>query len=232
MNKMLSLFKWTILVVCFSLTLKSCKSQEKISMKKYQFIPKQFEEVSYNYRNNNLNLLTPFYNEIKKSQDIPPVIRINAPVKVIYNEMLLNNLIPTVLPICGCGMFFERRGLYYYPNNNYYIHIKPPKKNEWIVGEVVIPEYEEGELPISLYEEETEEQTKSKEATEFDLKIKEVKQYSLNELDQGLSSSLDIFNYNVLDFMKLQMISGVYEIYVTCIGLESNHVKIEVVVED
>ena len=64
----------------------------------------------------------------------------------------------------------------------------------------------------------------------MDAKIKEARKYPLDELDEG-DSGLSIFNYNVLDFVKIPVKPGIYEIYVTCVGLESNHAEVEIIFE-
>jgi hypothetical protein len=60
-------------------------------------------------------------------------------------------------------------------------------------------------------------------------RIEEAQKYSNAELDEGQASG-NFFNLNLMDYVVMPFESGIYEIYLSFSGLESNRVKVEIVI--
>jgi hypothetical protein len=174
-----------------------------------------------------MNVLTPYYKEHNSFDYISAVLRINVPQKIILK---LDSCNVNILPICGCGKFYHRRSSYYHDSLNYVIYIRRFGDEKWLSGEVIIPEWEENETPVSFYIKETEEETRKAEREKQEKDIKDAKQYPLNRLDEG-NSNLGIFNLNALDYISVPVTKGIYEVFVRRVGLESNHMQIEIAIE-
>ena len=94
-------------------------------------------------------------------------------------------------------------------------------RSTWHSGEII--PLEEGVIALPLNYEKWE-----KERLE---RIKQAQQYSDDELDDDRYSSGSAINVDLMKSVDIQLESGVYEIYLSFCGLESNRARVEIIFE-
>jgi hypothetical protein len=119
-------------------------------------------------------------------------------------------------------MIRERRGLKYAHLSTPTIHVRKMGEETWYSGEIVeiySGTLEHPDLPHNYYEEEAKRQQR----------IKEAQKYTDEELDENIGqSSGSAININIVNLVNISFEQGIYEIYVSMFGLESNRVKVEI----
>lgn len=195
-------------------------------MQAIQFIPKEFQTVKLGYYEHTPHALIPYYPEtdgVMKNE-----IAINAPHKIIFKPK--SDDFTPIIPVCGYAVITRRRGLKYADydevlgeyadHNTFKIHIKKATEEEWFNGEIID---DSGEI----YEEDPDAEKYAEERLK---EIKEAQKYTLEDLEDGQAGA-GAFNVNVLRYVTIPLTSGIYEIYISALGLESNHVQVEIAIE-
>lgn len=196
----------------------SCQTTKTTkNMKAIEFIPQKFHDVKLGYYETSKNECSPGY-PLNASDFLWSEIAINVPDRIICN--VLDSTFAPIIPICGAYIISQKRGLKYAHLSDKVLHIKID--NTWHSSVIVDPDlqYEHPALPPNYEEEEIKRQQR----------IKEVQKYSDEEIDKkGGQGFGGFFNVNLLDYIKFPLESGVYEIFMSTCGLESNRVKVEIV---
>jgi hypothetical protein len=201
-------------------------SKAQTNMQAIQFIPKEFHDVKLGYYEHTLHALIPYYPE---TDDVMwNEIAINAPRKIIFK--LKNDDFTPILPLCGYFVITKGRFLKfadydeelgkYAPYNTMVIHMKKVSEEDWFSGKIV-DDYD-GDF-VEDPDAEKDEEKRLKE-------IMEAQTRTLEDLEDG-SAGADAININVLKYVHIPLTSGVYEVYLSLSGLESNHMQVEIVIE-
>jgi hypothetical protein len=196
-----------------------CQTIKNTNMKNIEFIPKEFNNVELGYYETSKNPCSPGY-----PRDITDVlwneIVINAPRKIICTNSG-DTLIP-VIPICGAYIVTSRRESKYYEFSARIFHIKKINEANWFTGKIEDKnlQYEFPILPPTYKEDKRQMERERIEAQNL----------SDEELDEGQASG-NFFNVNLMEYVEMPFEPGIYEIYLSFSGLESNRVKVEIVFE-
>ena len=180
-----------------------------------EFIPKKFNKVELGFNQSEENACTP---QFPKSLTAKSQIMINMPKKIICKD--LDSLI---IPLCGMSEISQRRGLKYANSPDNVIHLRKIGEETWYQGKIVNLKPRSPLKPP--YNQEKEERRQQR--------IVEAQKYSDEELDEqdgiyiGEVINVDIVPY----FNEISFQEGVYEIYLVTSGLESNRVKVEIVLK-
>ncbi len=205
-----------VLLVVFLLPQASCQLKNK-KMQSIYFYPIEFNDVKLGIDEKEIHPLIPNYpnpDEVLLNQ-----IAINAPQKIIFSSEKID--LELCIPVCGYYLITSRRILKYANQDKLLVHIKKDSDQEWIEGEIVDQPINEHPAAPPWADKQEEEKRK---------RILEAQKYSDEELNQGQASE-DVINVNVMNYVKISLEKGVYEIYLSKSGLESNHVKVEIVFE-
>ena len=186
-------------------------------MKNIEFIPEYFHQVKLGDNQSKENKLTPHYPDFELY--LNNKIEINIPQKIILRRPA-SEFTP-IIPVCGAYMITRRRGLKYGHLSAKMLHIRKAGEETWHSGEII--PLEEELTPLPLNNEKWE-----KERLE---RIKQAQQYSDDELDDDLYSSGSAINIDLMESVDIQLESGVYEIYLSFCGLESNRARVEIIFE-
>jgi hypothetical protein len=187
-------------------------SKAQTNMQAIQFIPKEFSDVESMFDTNERHSLTPFAPDFFCDMNI---IRINAPQKIIVTAVDFSSKL--IIPLCGfCSVSYKRIAKYW-DQKGYLIHIKKVGEEEWFSGKI-------------WKTRPNNEVIDPRDEVERKIKIEKAKNYTDDELDEG-GAAVKSFNVDVLKFVQFVPESGIYEIYVSTVGLESNHMQIEIAIE-
>jgi len=183
-----------------------------------EYNPKEFHEVKLGYFEQGENSCTPYYPD---TWAVKNQVAINSPKTITYIDE--DNC--TTIPLCGIYMIPERRGLKYAHLSTPIIHVKKENEETWQTGEIIDPKKKSNfstERPES-----EEEEAKRQQA------IKDAQKYSDDQLypKEG-SSSGSTFNVNLVEYINMLFEAGIYELYVSMFGLESNRVKVEIIIKE
>jgi hypothetical protein len=218
MVKQVCIIVFFVLTIIYSSEIFSQTNKKIIEMDPIEFIPKEFHNVVLGFTESSENVCTPFFPKyyLKLSNQVA----VNIPQKIICNEV---GSCP-IIPLCGASMIRERQELKYAHLSTPTIHVRKMGEEAWHSGEIV--ELDSGvnqhpALPPNYYEEEAERQQR----------IKEAQKYSDDELNEDVGqSSGSAFNVNLVDYITIPFEQGIYEVYVSRCGLESNRVKVEILI--
>ena len=183
-------------------------------MRPIQYIPDEFHDVELSYYNGKEYPCTPSYPNF----DLMNEIAINSPSKIICHPKD-SGFIPTI-PLRGFYMITLRRCAKYYDLAADIIHIRKKDEDIWYTGEM--KEYTENPILPPGHEEAEIERQKE---------IEKAQKYNLEDLNEGQASG-GAFNINLLKYINMPFLPGNYEIYMSSCGLESNHVEVEIVIEN
>ncbi len=215
--------KYYISVMLITLSINSsCQTlNTQTNMDTIKFIPKEFHGINLGLNEGNTNKCTPGYPNsdfMEMSQ-----IKINIPSKIILSKKLVEDPAAYVIPLCGMYMISNYRA-YRNEDKISLVHIRKKGEIEWISGVIGGDTEEEypDELPPEL------EEGLEKERQE---RIKEAKAIPDENLDTGQGGG-GPFNINIMDFVTMPLLPGLYEVYVSMYGLESNRVIVEIVFEE
>ena len=199
-----------LLMVCCSLG-SSCQTYKK-TRKMLEYIPKEFNKVELGFNQSEENACTP---QLPESLTAKSQIMINMPKKIICKD--LANLI---IPLCGMSEISQRRGLKY-AHLKPVINVRKIGEETWYQGKIVDLKSRSPLKQPDYYEKEKRRQQR----------IAEAQKYSDDELDDqdgiyfGTVFNVDIVPY----FNEISFQEGVYEIYLSKSGLESNRVRVEII---
>ena len=185
-----------------------------------EYIPKEFHDVKMGVHENNENECTPYFPDsyIKVSNQIA----VSVPRKIICKNV---DSCP-VIPLCGVYRFPERRGLKYANLLTAVIHIRKIQEVTWNSGEIMDKNSRsDSSDPFSPnYDKEY--------ATKKQQEIANAQKYSDDELEEdGGRFYVGVFNVNIVEYVNIPFGEGIYEVFVSKSGLESNRTRVEIVFE-
>ena len=194
-------------------------TNNKSTMDKIKFTPKEFNKIEYGYFQSSSNACTP------SAGDSYSFIKINVPREVIYyskNSVKTTNMlsIDPLLPICTSEMYAYKRISKYYNLVDLTFHIKKADSDKWHSG-ILTPSDPPREGSYD-YRELTDE-----EKLNIQNQIKEAQYYHDDEIDTGNASGR-VMNLNLHEYVQIILEEGEYEIYLSKSGLESNHVIVKI----
>lgn len=183
-----------------------------------EYIPKEFHNVKLGFYESEENVCTPHFSDsLSKNRS---QIVINVPQKVICNKE--DSL---VIPLCCVYLFSERRVVKYANSSITIIYIK--KMGEDIVYQgTVIDLNAKNKHPYRPPNYKEQEERRQQE-------IKAAQKYSDDELDEEDGFYLgENINVDIVKYVKTSFETGIYEVYVAKSGMESNHVKVEILIKE
>ena len=210
-------------VLCLSLIMggcsipSNCQTNKIETMKNVKFIPKEFNDIKLGFRESIQNVCSPQFSGLIPVNSIT----INSPQKIICKNN--KNVYVPIIPVCVVYDVSLRRGLKYYHLNVELLHIRRIGDEKIYTGEIFEKglENEYPDYPSGYYE----------ELERIEADVKEAQKYSDDDLDSGQSSG-GYMNIDLLEYVDVPLQSGLYEIYLSFSGLESNHVQVEIVFEE
>ena len=194
----------------------SCQTVKKTkNMKNIEFIPQEFNIVKLGFYETSETV-----SFLQFSEGIPMnTITISTPQKIICNTN--DKYFVPVIPVCAVYIVSLKRGLKYSYLSAKMLHIRNIYEETIYSGEIVDKnmEYEHPIYPPNYEEEEKERLAR----------VEEAQKYSDEELDMPGLFEGNFINVNLMDYMDIPFQTGVYEIYLSFSGLESNRVEVEIV---
>jgi hypothetical protein len=185
-------------------------------MNSIKFIPKEFNEVNLGYFEGGSTLCTPAGTDFLWSQ-----IVINVPRKIICSISDITTFTP-VIPVCGRYVITQLRILRYIHLTRMF-HIKKIGTEIWKSGEIVAPFLDNEILPPDHEEMERERQTR----------IKEAQNLTDEEIDRRGGQAVGrLINLNLMEYVDIPFEPGIYEIYMSFRGLESNRATVEIIFKE
>ena len=213
-NKVFSLPILFVLIMMYCGLESFCQITKKKEMNTIEFIPKEFHDVKLGLYECGENICTPRYPnfELKLFNQL----FINIPQKVICNACD-----SVIVPMCGAYVITSRRGLKYNHLSTPVIHVRKIEEEIWYSGEIVDTnlQFEYPSLPPNYHKEEEKRQQR----------IKEAQKYSDDELNEDPDAGGSAINVNIADYIKIPFEQGIYEVYVSMSGLESNRMRVEII---
>lgn len=199
----------------------SCQNKKNLIRMPIQYIPKEFHDVELGYYESMDNICTP-RDESKPTEYFTNKIFINIPQKIIYN--FDKSDFKAIIPVCGVYSITDRRAYKYAHLSAEMFHIRKVDDENWYLGEIIDPVLLSGDMIVHspFYYKQMEEKEK---------KIIEAQKYSDEELDDADYASGETFNLNLMEYVDIPLESGIYEIYYSLLGLDSNHVFVEIIFE-
>jgi hypothetical protein len=189
-----------------------------------EFIPTKFHDINLGFRNKGENICTPYFPNFGLSVDNQVVV--NIPDQIICNDMVSCSIIP----LCGAVMIPEKRGLKYNHLSTPIVFVTKidddnDDDHKWLSGEIVDPS-KSSEFSESQAETASEEEERQR-------KIAEAQYYSDDELgtDNAYAAGY-AFNVNIVEYIRTPFFAGIYEIYVSMFGLESNRARVEIIIKN
>jgi hypothetical protein len=215
MNRKVLILSLIALLACQSKTA-HCQIIKTTNMDTIEFFPKEFHQVKLNLNNRTENICTPYYphNALKMPYN---QLFINVPEKIIC-KAACNSLI---IPMCSASMIRARRAAKYGNFSTPIVHVRKIGEDTWVSGEVVRPD-DDDYLELPPDHEEVEKRRQQI--------IQDAQKYTDEELDERVGQSFgSAINVNVADYIDIQFEDGIYEIYLSMFGLESNRAKVEII---
>ena len=219
-KSLLPLILWMLTA---STSCQTLKQDSAMPVSTIQFIPETFNDLELGFLSSDFNPCSPMYPESAISQ-LRNELRINAPKRIIYNLKKSGDTVRPVIPVCLASVITLRR-TYKYPNlSEEVLFIRRTDSDSWFSGKVFDETLEDG-TPIVQppWQQEMEEEKQKR--------IEEAQSYSEEELDEGQAGG-EYRNLNLMQYVDMPFKPGVYEIYYTLKGLESNRVQVEIVFEE
>lgn len=186
------------------------------------YSPREFSEIELGPDKDGRNKMTPVVDlHLRK-----PQLNINIPDKIRFIDVdTCVHIIDSSfsLPVCGESLVTRKRLCYFGEQLNPTLHISIVDDEKWYRSE-----YDEKPILDDLIIDHEEE-----DMLEFKNEMIEAKKSGIDEIDiwEGTLNSTG-FNLNLFEVIKNMPIkSGLYEVYVTQYGLESNHEKVELIFE-
>ena len=217
------------LILWMLATSSSCQTLKQVSampLPAIRFIPESFNDLELGHFHDGRNPCSPMYPKRATSYLLNELL-INVPEKVILPSTVPLDHIKPIIPVCIARVASARRGYKYAHLSDEIFFIRKADSDEWYQGKVYYEEWDEGEIPGPSP---TPEQME-KEQKELEAKIAEAQQYSDDELNVGNYSG-NYRNLNLMQYVDMPFEPGVYEIYYSVLGLESNRVQVEIVFEE
>jgi hypothetical protein len=199
-----------VLLLCSTVVSYSQKS----NMQNIQFIPKEFRNVKLGYREGGSNSCSPAFRDEMRTINS---ITINIPQKIIYKIDSENNV--PIIPVCAAYMISLRRGYKYSGISAKTLYIKKIGEKPVYSGEIVDKDESLVMLPPNY-------NLMVKPHRE---KVEEAQRYSDDELNEGQASG-GYLNINLMEYVEMPFDPGVYEIYLSFSGLESNRMIVEIII--
>jgi hypothetical protein len=200
-------------MACYGLETSCQTIKTTTEMSTIEFFPREFQHVVLGHYESGENIFTPNYPDYHLK--MRNQIAINMPQKVICSD---SNFL--VIPLCGAHVITGRRGLKYAHLSTPVIHVRKIGEETEYLGDMIDTnlEFEYPDFPPNYAEEEEKRQQE----------IAEAQNYSDNELDEGKEAYGSAINVNIVDYLNMSFQQGIYEIYLSMYGLESNRVRVEI----
>lgn len=214
-----------VLLWMFSTSVACQTLQQNSSMKKQEirFIPETFNQIELGHLANGQNPCSPLYP--KDATDLLwNEILINAPQKIILSPTIHADSIPLIFPVCIASVITARRGAKYAALYDERFQIRELSTGHQYTAKIFDETLLDGN-PIATppWKEESDIEKKQR--------IADAQRYSDSELDEGFANG-EYLNLNLLNYINIQLKPGIYEIYYSVAGLESNKVQVEIVFEE
>ena len=158
------------------------------------------------------------------TDDLWNEIIIKAPEKIIIPNTCLKTGINPIFPVCVAMVITARRGYKYAQLSDEILHIRNTESNKWITGQIFDETLLDGNPIVPSPVEDDWEK-------ELQKRIKDAQKYTEDELDEGRASGT-YRNIDLLKYVDISLEQGIYEIYFSTKGLESNKVQVEIVFEE
>src|SRR5690554_3339537 len=220
------LFSLILWMLAASSSCQTLKQDSVMPLPAIRFIPESFNDLEFGNFHDGRNPCSPMYPK-KATSYLLNELLINVPEKVILPSTVPLDHIKPIIPVCIASVFTARRGYKYAHLSDEFFYIRKVDSDEWHKGRVYYVFWDEGEIPGPGP---TPEQME-KEEKELQAKIAEAQQYSDDDLNVG-SFSGEYLNLNLMQYVDMPFEPGVYEIYYSVLGLESNRVQVEIVFEE
>lgn len=214
-----------VLLWMFSTSVACQTLQQNSSMKKQEirFIPETFNQIELGYLSNSQTPCSPMYPN-DATDDLWNEIIIKAPEKIMIPNTCLKTGIKPTLPVCVAMVITARRGYKHAQLSDEVLHIRNTESNKWITGQIFDETLLDGNPIVPSPVEDDWEK-------ELQKRIKDAQKYTEDELDEGRASGT-YRNIDLLKYVDISLEQGIYEIYFSTKGLESNKVQVEIVFEE
>ncbi|MCA1744528.1 MAG: hypothetical protein LC643_02220 [Bacteroidales bacterium] len=201
-----------------------------------RFIPETFNDLELGYSSGSHSPCSPLYPD-KATRRLTNEALINAPEKIILpSSISLDSIqrsganidyiygvaattLQPVIPVCIARVATSRRGLKYAHLSDEIFYIRKMGSEYWYSGKVYDETLTGMEIPSPGREEWEKERKKQ---------IAEAQHYPDDSLNEG-SGSGDYRNLNLMLYVDMPFEPGVYELYYSVLGFESNRVQVEIV---
>lgn len=185
-------------------------------MKNISFVPKEFNDIKLGYYETKKTNCSPiFLNEMRTINSIT----IAVPQEIICN--LNNEKFDPVIPVCVIYSISLRRGLKYSNLSAKSLHIRKLDDETIHMGEIV-----DKDMQYEYPEPDPYENEKEKERM---IRVEEAQRYSDEELEQPGLAAVNYMNINLMEYIDIPFEPGKYEVYLSFLGLESNHAIVEII---
>jgi|SRR5690554_39894 len=220
------LFSLMLWMLSASTSCQTLKRDTVMSIPTTRFIPETFNDLELGHFHDGRNPCSPLYPK-KATRYLLNEILINVPEKVILPISAYGECITPIIPVSTAAVYTALRGAKYAHLSEEVFYIRKADSDEWFIGKVLYEEWDEGEIPGPSPS--PEELEKKREIREKE--IAEAQQFLDDELNEG-SASGEYRNLNLMQYVDMPFEPGVYEIYYSALGLESNRVQVEIVFEE
>ena len=193
-------------------------------MKGVAFIPDVYNSLDFSGDVSTENKCTEHYDWISTPR--VNTIDINTPEKIIFDTSAQG--FEPVIPVCGAYLISANWGLKYHNLPVKVLYIRRADEDKWYSGRIdrALRAYKKfgiNQHPApSPLEKDKAYQKKLKRERE------KAQSYTDEELKSGQANG-SAFTENLLDYVEIPLTSGIYEIYMSSLGIESNKVKVEII---
>ena len=219
--------RWSFLFAVWTFSISSsCQTLKQNSVMPnpiIRFIPATFNDLELGYLSNSLKPCSPLYPE-RAISHLRNEVLINAPEKIVISSSLRLDSLQPVIPVCIAFVITEYFGYKYAHLIDEEFHIRKMDSGKSYTGIL----YDESLLDGSPL---APDPTQEEWGKEREMRVVQAQSYSNDELNGGQASST-YRNLNLMQYVDMPFEPGVYEIYYTLKGLESNRVQVEIVFEE
>jgi len=223
LKSILPLIAW---VLAASVSCQTLKQDSVMPIPTIRFIPETFNDLELGNFKGGHNPCSPMYPD-EATRYLTNEALINVPEKIILPSSVPLESIKPIIPVCAAAVYTARRGAKYAHLSEEIFYIRKTDSEHWFKGKVYYEAWDEGDIPGPLPDEEVME----KKRKEREKEIAQAQQYSDDELNEGTGSG-EYRNLNLMQYVDMPFEPGVYELYYSALGIESNRVQVEIVFEE
>ncbi|GAO31716.1 hypothetical protein [Geofilum rubicundum] len=220
LKSILPLILW---MLAASVSCQTLKQDSVMPTTTIRFIPETFNDLKVGAFHGGRNPCSPMSPE-KATSYLMNETLINVPEKIILPSSVPLESIKPIIPVCVASVFTARRGAKYAHLSEGVFHIRKTDSEHWFKGIIYEELWDEGEMPGPAPDEEVVE----KRRKEREKQIAKAQQYTDDELNEGNFSG-EYRNLNLMQYVDMPFEPGVYELYYSALGIESNRVQVEIV---